>query len=214
MEKNLQDYRRSYEKFELRRASLETDPIQQFQKWFEEQEGSSELIEVNAMTLSCVGSDGFPKSRVVLLKSFSNDGFVFFTNYESEKGKAILENPHVCLSFFWPNTQRQIIIKGKAEKVEKAVSQAYFHSRPFESQLAAVTSNQSSVVPNRAYLEDKMAALKKQYDQKVPYPKHWGGFLVRPVSVEFWQGGKNRLHDRFLYQNKDNRQWNIDRLAP
>ncbi|MBZ9779756.1 pyridoxamine 5'-phosphate oxidase [Psychroflexus sp. CAK8W] len=216
MENKLHDYRKSYEKSSLIRENLDENPIQQFRTWFYDVEKSGGLDEANAMTVSTIGEDGFPKSRVVLLKSYDENGFVFYTNYESEKGKALLNNPHTCLSFFWPNTERQVIIKGKAEKVSEDVSNNYFASRPKGSQLGALVSNQSSVIKNRKVLEDELEALEKKYaNEEVPRPENWGGFLVRPESIEFWQGRPNRLHDRFKFTKSDSEyDWKIERLAP
>jgi pyridoxamine 5'-phosphate oxidase len=216
MENKLHDYRKSYEKSSLIRENLDENPIQQFRSWFYDVEKFGGLDEANAMTVSTIGEDGFPKSRVVLLKSYDENGFVFYTNYESEKGKALLNNPHTCLSFFWPNTERQVIIKGKAEKVSEEVSNNYFASRPKGSQLGALVSNQSSVIKNRKVLEDELEALEKKYaDKEVPRPENWGGFLVRPESIEFWQGRPNRLHDRFQFTKSDSEyDWKIERLAP
>lgn len=216
MESKLHDYRKSYEKSSLIRENLDENPIQQFRTWFYDVEKSGGLDEANAMTVSTIGEDGFPKSRVVLLKSYDENGFVFYTNYESEKGKALLNNPHTCLSFFWPNTERQVIIKGKAEKVSEDVSNNYFASRPKGSQLGALVSNQSSVIKNRKVLEDELEALEKKYaNEEVPRPENWGGFLVRPESIEFWQGRPNRLHDRFKFTKSDSEyDWKIERLAP
>jgi pyridoxamine 5'-phosphate oxidase len=216
MENKLHDYRKSYEKSSLIRENLDENPIQQFRSWFYDVEKFGGLDEANAMTVSTIGEDGFPKSRVVLLKSYDENGFVFYTNYESEKGKALLNNPHTCLSFFWPNTERQVIIKGKAEKVSEEVSNNYFASRPKGSQLGALVSNQSSVIKNRKVLEDELEALEKNYaDKEVPRPENWGGFLVRPESIEFWQGRPNRLHDRFQFTKSDSEyDWKIERLAP
>ena len=216
MENKLHGYRKSYEKSSLIRENLDENPIQQFRSWFYDVEKFGGLDEANAMTVSTIGEDGFPKSRVVLLKSYDENGFVFYTNYESEKGKALLNNPHTCLSFFWPNTERQVIIKGKAEKVSEEVSNNYFASRPKGSQLGALVSNQSSVIKNRKVLEDELEALEKNYaDKEVPRPENWGGFLVRPESIEFWQGRPNRLHDRFQFTKSDSEyDWKIERLAP
>lgn len=216
MENKLHGYRKSYEKSSLIRENLDENPIQQFRSWFYDVEKFGGLDEANAMTVSTIGEDGFPKSRVVLLKSYDENGFVFYTNYESEKGKALLNNPHTCLSFFWPNTERQVIIKGKAEKVSKEVSNNYFASRPKGSQLGALVSNQSSVIKNRKVLEDELEALEKNYaDKEVPRPENWGGFLVRPESIEFWQGRPNRLHDRFEFTKSGSEyDWKIERLAP
>lgn len=216
MENKLHDYRKSYEKASLIRENLNENPIQQFRTWFYDVEKSGGVDEANAMTVSTIGKDGFPKSRIVLLKSYDENGFVFYTNYDSEKGKALLNNPKTCLSFFWPNTERQVIIKGIAEKVAESVSDNYFASRPKGSQLGALVSNQSTVIKNRNVLEDELATLENKYaDKEVPRPKNWGGFLVRPESIEFWQGRPNRLHDRFLFTKSDSQlDWNIDRLAP
>lgn len=166
------------------------------------------------MTVNTIGTDGFPKGRVVLLKKYDEYGFYFYTNYESEKGKAIANNNKVSLSFFWPNMERQIIIKGTAEKTSEADSINYFHSRPKGSQLGAVVSHQSEVVESREVLEKNLAELEKKYETKeVPKPDNWGGILVKPISIEFWQGRPNRLHDRIRYRLKDN-DWVIERLAP
>lgn len=216
MENELHDYRKSYEKASLIRENLDENPIQQFRTWFYDVEKFGGLDEANAMTVSTIGKDGFPKSRIVLLKSYNEYGFVFYTNYESEKGQALLNNPHTCLSFFWPNTERQVIIKGIAEKVPENVSDNYFASRPKGSQLGAMVSNQSNVIENRKVLEDELKVLEKKYaDEMIPRPKNWGGFLVRPESMEFWQGRPNRLHDRFIFTKSDSKEdWKIERLAP
>ena len=215
MQKDLGDYRKSYEKSELTEASVKENPMEQFQKWFHEVEASDGVDEPNAMTVSTFGLDGFPKNRVVLMKKFTFEGFIFYTNYHSEKGKAIEANPSVCLSFFWPNMERQVIIKGKAEKIAENLSDGYFESRPHGSQLGAVVSDQSQVVPSREYLEDKLKNLEQKYDGKeVPRPEYWGGYLVRPISIEFWQGRPNRLHDRIRYSLQEDFDWKIERLAP
>ena len=215
MQKDLSDYRKSYEKSELTETSIRENPMEQFQKWFHEVEASEGVDEPNAMTVSTIGLDGFPKSRVVLMKKFTFEGFIFYTNYRSEKGKAIAANPSVCLSFFWPNMERQVIIKGKAEKIAENLSDGYFESRPKGSQLGAVVSDQSEVVPSREHLEGKLKELEQEYEGKeVPRPDYWGGFLVRPVSIEFWQGRPNRLHDRIRYTLDEDFDWKIERLAP
>ncbi len=174
------------------------------------------MDEANAMTISTIGLDGFPKSRVVLLKKYTAEGFIFFTNYDSEKGKSIIANPKVCLSFFWPNAERQVIIKGTAEKVSEEVSEAYFQSRPNGSKLGAIVSKQSKVISeDRNLLENKLKELERKYAGKeIARPKNWGGFLVRPFSIEFWQGRPNRLHDRIRYTWKDKYDWKMERLAP
>jgi pyridoxamine 5'-phosphate oxidase len=213
--KDLSNYRKSYEKSALLEYQIPEDPINLFHKWFYEAEDLNAAEEVNAMTLATIGLDGFPKSRVVLLKKFNEEGFIFYTNYNSEKGKAILQNPNVCLSFFWPTVERQIIIKGKAEKTTDNISDNYFASRPDGSKLGALVSPQSEIIPNRELLETNLIALEKEWEGKeIERPSHWGGFLVRPVEVEFWQGRPNRLHDRIRYQLQDNFDWKIDRLAP
>lgn len=214
MAEKLHDYRKSYEKGELSENSVDENPMQQFRKWFYEVQNSGGVDEVNAMTVNTIGTDGFPKGRVVLLKKYDEYGFYFYTNYESEKGKAIANNNKVSLSFFWPNMERQIIIKGTAEKTLEADSTNYFHSRPKGSQLGAVVSHQSEVVESREVLEKNLAELEKKYETKeVPKPDNWGGILVKPISIEFWQGRPNRLHDRIRYRLKDN-DWVIERLAP
>jgi len=211
---DLSNYRRSYEKSELTEDNLPDDPIKLFQKWFHEVDfGSTE--EVNAMTVSTFGLDGYPKSRVVLLKRFTYEGFVFYTNYNSEKGKAIANNPNICLSFFWHSFERQVIIKGKAEKIPENLSDGYFESRPDGSKLGAIVSNQSEVISSRETLEQKLHQLEKDFEGKeIPRPEYWGGYIVKPVEVEFWQGRPNRLHDRIRYQLQDDYSWKTDRLSP
>ncbi|SFU42774.1 Pyridoxamine 5'-phosphate oxidase [Pustulibacterium marinum] len=215
MQKDLSDYRKTYDKSELTEQEVSDNPLQLFQTWFYEVEASDSVDEANAMSVATIGADGFPKTRVVLLKKYTHEGFIFYTNYESEKGKAIAENPNVCLSFFWPGMERQIIIKGKAEKVSENMSDGYFESRPHGSQLGALVSHQSSVIANRAVLEDELQSLETQFEGKhVPRPSHWGGYLVRPESMEFWQGRPNRLHDRLRYTLQEDFDWKLERLAP
>ena len=213
---DLSNYRKSYEKSELLETTIPEDPINLFNKWFHQVEELGDgRDEVNAMSVATIGLDGFPKTRVVLLKKFNEEGFIFYTNYDSEKGKAILNNPNVCLSFFWQGMERQVIIKGKAQKVANNISDNYFDSRPDGSKLGAIVSDQSHVIPSRVFLEQNLKQLETQYKGKeINRPEHWGGFLVVPVSVEFWQGRANRLHDRIRYQLQDNYLWKIDRLAP
>ncbi len=215
MQKNLADYRKSYEKSALMEDAISKNPMALFQTWFDELEASKGVEEPNAMTVSTIGLDGFPKSRVVLLKEFSEHGFVFFSNYESEKGKAIANNSHSCISFFWPNLERQVIIKGLAEKLPAQESDDYFNSRPEGSRLGALVSDQSSVIPSRDFLEHKLAELEEEYkDKEIERPNNWGGYLVKPESIEFWQGRPNRLHDRILYTLVENASWKRERLAP
>jgi len=213
MKRDLHSYRDSYEKGELLLDNTAISPFEQFSKWFEDIENEGSTKEPNAMTLATLGKDGFPKARIVLLKAFSQDGFVFYTNYKSEKGQSIANHHQVGLSFFWPALERQVIIKGSVTKLEASQSDAYFNARPRESQLGAIVSNQSEVTTREA-LEEKMDALKAKYASgDIPRPKHWGGYIVAPVSVEFWQGRPNRLHDRICYELKDT-IWTKNRLAP
>ena len=213
--KDLSNYRKSYEKSELLESNIPEDPINLFHKWFYESEEFGGIEEVNAMTVTTIGMDGFPKARVVLLKKFNEEGFIFYTNYNSEKGKAILNNPNVCLSFFWPSMERQVIIKGISEKTSEVVSDNYFDSRPDGSKLGAIVSPQSDVIPSREYLDQKLKQLEKEYEGKaIERPAHWGGFLIRPIEVEFWQGRPNRLHDRIRYKLQEDYNWMIDRLSP
>ncbi|CAI8446353.1 MAG: Pyridoxine/pyridoxamine 5'-phosphate oxidase [Polaribacter sejongensis] len=173
------------------------------------------ITETNAMTISSIGLDGFPKNRVVLLKKYTQEGFIFYTNYSSEKGKAIAANDRVCLSFFWEGLEQQIIIKGKAEKLAENVSDGYFESRPKGSKLGAWASNQSSVVSSREELESNLKTFEKKFEgQEILRPKHWGGFLVKPISIEFWQGRPNRMHDRIKYTLTEDFSWKLERLAP
>lgn len=213
--KDLSDYRKSYEKSELLESTIPEDPINLFNRWFHEVEDFDGNEEVNAMTVSTIGLDGFPKSRVVLLKKFNEEGFVFYTNYNSEKGRAIANNPKICLSFFWESLERQVIIKGIAQKTSENNSDGYFDSRPDGSKLGAIVSNQSEVIPSRNYLEENLKQLEKDFEGKEIFrPKYWGGFLVTPLEVEFWQGRPNRLHDRIRYTYQEDFSWKIDRLAP
>lgn len=215
MQKDLGPYRKSYEKSDLLEEALSANPMEVFQRWFHELEATEGLDEPNAMTVATKGLDGYPKSRVVLLKKFTYEGFVFFTNYTSEKGQAIGKDPRVCLSFYWPNMERQVIVKGRAEKLAENLSDGYFESRPEGSKLGAIVSDQSQVIPSRKQLESKLAALEKTYRNKeIRRPDYWGGYLVRPVSIEFWQGRPNRLHDRIRYTLLDDLDWKMERLAP
>ena len=212
---DLSNYRKSYEQSQLLEDTIPEDPINLFHKWFHEIIEFGGVDEVNAMTVATIGMDGFPKSRVVLLKKYDEEGFIFYTNYNSEKGKAILNNPNICLSFFWHSMERQVIIKGIAEKTSDTISDNYFSTRPNGSKLGAIVSAQSEVIPSREYLDNKLKELESTYEGKaILRPKNWGGFLVKPIEVEFWQGRPNRLHDRIRYKLQDDFNWKIDRLSP
>jgi len=211
--KDLRDYRKSYEQFELIEDRIPSDPMQLFAAWFDEAD-AARAGEANAMTLATVSPDGHPSARIVLLKEFNPNGFVFFTNYASDKGHDIAQNPNVGLSFFWQQQERQVIIRGVAEKIPAADSEAYFATRPFGSQLGAWASHQSQPIDGREMLEKRLAQLEGEYTGKtVPRPEYWGGYLVRPVSIEFWQGRPNRLHDRIRFTQTAS-GWTSGRLSP
>ena len=215
MEKDLSNYRKSYEKRELLLKDVPENPMELFQKWFYEVDKFFIEDETNAMTVSTIGLDGFPKNRIVLLKRFTYEGFIFYTNYNSEKGKAIDKNSNVCLSFFWHGAERQIIIKGTAEKIAENLSDGYFESRPRGSQLGAIVSNQSDVIESRDGIEKRLLELEKEYEGKeIPRPINWGGYIVKPTEMEFWQGRPNRLHDRIRFTLEADYNWKIDRLSP
>jgi pyridoxamine 5'-phosphate oxidase len=215
MSKDLSNYRKSYERQELLESNCPENPIELFQIWFLNADSSNLVDESNAMTISAIGLDGFPKNRVVLLKKYNTDGFIFYTNYNSEKGNAIANNNNICLSFFWAGLEQQIIIKGKAEKLAENLSDDYFKSRPDGSRLGAWASNQSVVVSSRKILDENLLSFEKKFEGKeIIRPKHWGGYLVKPVSIEFWQGRPNRMHDRIRYSLEKNFSWKIERLAP
>ena len=210
---NLQNLRQEYRSAELAETDVDSNPIQQFKKWFTEAL-DAQLFEPNVMTLATATAEGKPSARIVLLKGFDENGFVFFTNYESHKGKELAANPYASMVFFWPELERQVCIEGSVTKVSGEESTAYFHSRPVGSQIGASASMQSSVISSREVLEAKVELLNETYkDQEIPRPQHWGGYLLTPTSVEFWQGRPSRLHDRIAYEFT-NGSWIINRLAP
>lgn len=215
MEKDLGHYRKSYEQGSLDESQLDDNPMGLFHRWFHQADEHPGAQETNAMSLSTIGQDGFPKTRVVLLKKFDENGFVFYSNYLSEKGLALAHNPKVCLSFHWHALERQVIIKGVAQKIDPNTSDLYFDSRPLGSRLGAIVSPQSQVISSRDVLEKELTELEKKYTHQDPKrPDHWGGYLVTPHELEFWQGRPNRLHDRIRYRIIDEIDWVYERLAP
>lgn len=215
MAHDLSNHRKTYEKQELLESNCPENPIELFQQWFLNADASEMVDEANAMNIASIGQDGFPKNRVVLLKKYTWEGFIFYTNYNSEKGKAISANNHVCLSFFWPGLEQQIIIKGNAEKLAENLSDGYFESRPDGSKLGAWASNQSEVVASREALDNSLKTFEEKFNsQEIPRPDYWGGFLIKPISIEFWQGRPNRMHDRIRYTLQKDFSWKIERLAP
>ena len=215
MEKDLSHYRKSYERNPLLKESIPENPMELFQKWFYEADSFDGIEEANAMSVSTLGLDGFPKTRIVLLKRYTWDGFVFFSNYNSEKGKAIEKDPRVSLNFFWHSLERQIVIKGRAEKLAENLSDGYFETRPDGSKLGAWASDQSQEIESREDLDRQLADMETKFkNQEIPRPEHWGGYLVRPESIEFWQGRPNRMHDRLRYTLEEDYNWKIARLQP
>ena len=208
------DLRTDYMRETLDESEVAPDPYRQFERWFAEAV-KAQLREPNAMTLATVDSRGQPAARIVLLKVFDPRGFVFFTNYESRKGRELAANPGAALLFFWPELERQVRITGAVARTTTAESDAYFHSRPVESQVGAAISRQSRAVADRSDLEARYAsALEKYKGSIVPLPSNWGGYRVSPETIEFWQGRKSRLHDRLRYTRQTDKQWVIERLSP
>lgn len=211
---NIADIRKDYRKKSLLETDVNANPFIQFSEWWKEAE-NSELDEVNAMTLATAAADGMPSARIVLLKGFNEDGFVFFTNYNSSKGAELAANPRASLVFFWAPLERQVCIEGMVEKVSAGESDDYFYSRPLESRVGAWCSPQSTVIASRELIEENVKKYSSQFsDGNVPRPPHWGGYRVRPLRIEFWQGRPGRLHDRILYSLQPDASWKIERLAP
>jgi pyridoxamine 5'-phosphate oxidase len=233
---NLGDFREDYRRGALDRAALAANPLAQFEAWFRTAAGESSQsrwrkigialyklwsaicnhrpADTNAMTLATVDKDGKPSTRTVLLKSVDERGFVFFTNYDSRKGRELAENPNAALTFFWPELERQVCVAGTVTKLPAAESEAYFKSRPRGSRIGAWVSNQSETIPDRAALETKWRELEKKFPTDIPLPPNWGGFILRPERIEFWQGRPSRLHDRFHYTRSVDGAWKIERLSP
>lgn len=212
---SLADLRENYSQGGIDEATANSNPILQFEKWFADAHNAG-IREPNAMTLATVGPGGMPSARTVLLKEVSEQGFVFYTNYESRKGRELANNPNAALVFFWAELERQVRVEGTASTVSRVQSAAYFNSRPKGSRLGAWASRQSSVVKSRTILETRLRELEERYrdTEDVPTPDFWGGYCIRPVRIEFWQGRPNRLHDRLCYRLETDSNWRLERLAP
>ena len=233
---NLSDFREDYQQGSLDRTQLNPDPFGQFESWFRQATGvesqsrwrkigialyklwsavgNHRPADINAMTLATVDHEGMPSTRTVLLKSVDARGFIFYTNYDSRKGRELAENPKAALTFFWPELERQVCVAGTVTKLSAEESAAYFKSRPRGSQIGAWASSQSEAIPDRAFLEKKWRELEQKFPQDVPMPPNWGGFILNPTRIEFWQGRPSRLHDRFSYIRQADGKWKIDRLSP
>ena len=211
---NPADIRRNYSAGTLERADLDADPIKQFQNWFDRAVSERSSSEVNAMTLATADKKGQPSSRIVLLKGVDERGFIFYTNYDSRKGRDLAENPNAALTFYWPNSERQVCVAGTVSKITDEESERYFKSRPRGSQLAAWASNQSDAVTDRTTLDKKWDEMDAKYPKDIPLPPNWGGYVLKPERIEFWQGRINRLHDRFCYTRLSANSWKLDRLSP
>ncbi len=208
---SIAEIRKDYRLKEFSEIDADTNAIRQFEKWWKEAI-ASDIPEVNAMTLATSSSDGVPSARIVLLKGFDDNGFIFFTNYNSFKAQQLAENPRACLVFFWKEIERQVRVTGIIEKVKDEISDEYFNSRPEMSRVSAIASPQSEVIENRDWLENEVKKIMQS--KGIRRPPNWGGYIVRPITIEFWQGRANRLHDRLQYTLEDNGGWKIERLAP
>jgi pyridoxamine 5'-phosphate oxidase len=210
---SIADLRKDYTLAGLRRVELEANPIQQFQKWFQ-QALDAQLVEPTAMTLATADQKGRPSARIVLLKGLDECGFIFFTNYESRKGRELAENPNAALVFHWGELERQVRVRGTATRLSREEAEKYFMGRPRGHQLGAWVSTQSEVITNRALLEKQLKDFEQKFPDAVPLPPFWGGFVLSPAEIEFWQGRLNRLHDRFRYTREPDNTWLLERLAP
>ncbi len=214
MKQDLSDKRKDYSQNFIDFAGLPVNPMDMFRDWYHLATTSDLIAEPYAMSLATVGEDGFPRTRIVLLREINQNGFIFYTNYNSQKGKSIAENQKICISFFWDKLEKQVIIKGSAEKIEAQKSDEYFHKRPVESQIGALVSSQSAVIEMDYDLNEEVKKLSLEFEGKiVPRPANWGGYLVKPIEIEFWQGRPSRLHDRVRFR-LDNGNWKKERLAP
>ena len=214
MNKSIADIRKDYQLKSLLETAVADNPFEQFNRWWDDAI-QSDLEEVNAMTLATASATGMPSARIVLLKAATADGFIFFTNYNSHKGKELEENPFACLVFFWKELERQIRITGTIEKVSAEASDEYFYSRPEGSRIGAWVSPQSDVIPSRETIEANIVKYVQKFKgSEITRPPHWGGYIVKPTVLEFWQGRPNRLHDRIQYTKQQDGGWGIERLAP
>jgi len=214
MKTPIADIRSDYRMKSLLEADVAANPFEQFTRWFDEAL-NAEIEEVNAMTLATASLQGIPSARIVLLKGYDQNGFVFFTNYNSQTGKDIAENPYASLVFFWKELERQVRIDGRIEKIHASESDAYFQSRPASSRIGAWSSPQSTVITDRSIIENNYVHFEKEFGENyIPRPNHWGGYVVKPTAIEFWQGRSSRMHDRMHYKLNDNHSWTLERLAP
>jgi pyridoxamine 5'-phosphate oxidase len=214
MTDRISDIRKNYSKKTLLEADVDRDPIKQFEQWWKEAR-EADIEEVNSMTLATASMDGVPSARIVLLKEINEHGFVFFTNYNSFKGQQLAENPKACLVFFWKELERQVRVTGLVMKISPGESDAYFDSRPIGSRIGAIVSPQSQIIKSREWLDEQYQAIENESTKKdIHRPSNWGGYLVRPVVIEFWQGRPGRLHDRLQYTLDEDGGWKLERLAP